>query len=214
MRTELARSFCEASALLVLLISAAGPALSDGDMSVKQIQAGDSVSTKPDPSSNQNDTLLSLPSTNDKAPSDPDNTPAMQALWLKWQIRMADLANQQFRIAAMMHYIHGGPISCTVSYTVNRTGQISNVRVIESSHDPVFDTKLLASIKGLSGLPILKFPPDSKRELVEKTSNFKWIIPGPMQPSIGDFGPHPGELVGPFPGFKRSKPGLPGPDDD
>ncbi len=206
MPTQPSRSFLNFTAILTLLGIAAGPAVGDTEMPTRQAQAADSTSSEPNHSSSAKAASASRPAANEEtAQADPDDTPEMRALWDKWHEKIKMALNQQLIVTAIKHYRHRGLKSCKIACTVSKEGQISNIRILQASNDSIFDTKLVASIKELSGYPILRFPPGSKRESVENTSNLKWDMPEPMRPLIGDFGPYPNDIIGPMPGTTRPK---------
>jgi len=110
-----------------------------------------------------------------QAPSnDPDGSAAMQLLWDAWHKRVAETIYVRFNSLAQMAFKHSQPLACQVSYMVARDGRVGNVQLLQKSGNPIFNTMLLGVINSMNGNPVLEYPPNSRRQFVEKTGTFTW----------------------------------------
>jgi hypothetical protein len=110
--------------------------------------------------------------------NDPDKSQAMMLLWDAWHKRVAETIYTRFNSSAQMFFKHSPPLACQVSYMVARDGRIGNVRVLQPSNNPIYNTMLLTVIKSMAGNPVLEYPPNSKRQFVEKSGTFTWNYSG------------------------------------
>jgi hypothetical protein len=107
--------------------------------------------------------------------NDPDGGSAeMQLLWDAWHKRVAESIFTRFNSLAQMAFKHSPPLACQVSYMVARDGRVGNVQVLQKSSNPIFNTMLLGVINSMNGNPVLEYPPNSRRQFVEKTGTFTW----------------------------------------
>ena len=107
--------------------------------------------------------------------NDPDGSSAeMQLLWDAWHKRVAEAIFTRFNSLAQMAFKHSPPLACQVSYMVARDGRVGNVQVLQKSSNPIFNTMLLGVINSMNGNPVLEYPPNSRRQFVEKTGTFTW----------------------------------------
>lgn len=107
--------------------------------------------------------------------NDPDGGSAeMQLLWDAWHKRVAESIFTRFNSLAQMAFKHSPPLACQVSYVVARDGRVGNVQVLQKSSNPIFNTMLLGVINSMNGNPVLEYPPNSRRQFVEKTGTFTW----------------------------------------
>jgi len=107
--------------------------------------------------------------------NDPDSGSAeMQLLWDAWHKRVAESIFTRFNSLAQMAFKHSPPLACQVSYMVARDGRVGNVQVLQKSSNPIFNTMLLGVINSMNGNPVLEYPPNSRRQFVEKTGTFTW----------------------------------------
>jgi hypothetical protein len=98
----------------------------------------------------------------------------MQLLWDAWHKRVAESIFTRFNSLAQMAFKHSPPLACQVSYMVARDGRVGNVQVLQKSSNPIFNTMLLGVINSMNGNPVLEYPPNSRRQFVEKTGTFTW----------------------------------------
>lgn len=107
--------------------------------------------------------------------NDPDSGSAeMQLLWDAWHKRVAESIFTRFNSLAQMAFKHSPPLACQVSYMVARDGRVGNVQVLQKSSNVMFNTMLLGVINSMNGNPVLEYPPNSRRQFVEKTGTFTW----------------------------------------
>jgi hypothetical protein len=106
--------------------------------------------------------------------NDPDGSAEMQLLWDAWHKRVAESIFARFNSLAQMAFKHSPPLACQVSYMVARDGRVGNVQVLQKSSNPIFNTMLLGVINSMNGNPVLEYPPNSRRQFVEKTGTFTW----------------------------------------
>ncbi len=106
--------------------------------------------------------------------NDPDGSAAMQLLWDAWHKRVAETIYVRFNSLAQMAFKHSQPLACQVSYMVARDGRVGNVQLLQKSNNPIFNTMLLGVINSMNGNPVLEYPPNSRRQFVEKTGTFTW----------------------------------------
>ncbi|CAN5488828.1 hypothetical protein BH11CYA1_BH11CYA1_22990 [soil metagenome] len=107
--------------------------------------------------------------------NDPDSGSAeMQLLWDAWHKRVAEAIFTRFNSLAQMAFKHSPPLACQVSYMVARDGRVGNVQVLQKSSNPIFNTMLLGVINSMNNNPVLEYPPNSRRQFVEKTGTFTW----------------------------------------
>ncbi len=99
-------------------------------------------------------------------------------LWDEWHSAVANLIYRRFNTAAGATFTHSPSLTAQVSYMVASDGRIGNVRVLQPSENPVFNSMLVNVIKSIQGSHELEFPPGSQRQFVEKTGTFKWNYPG------------------------------------
>ncbi len=105
-------------------------------------------------------------------PNDPDSSQQMKLLWDLWHKRVAEQIYFRFDGVAQRVFAQTKPLICRASYTVTNTGQITNVRLLETSPNVAYNASLLMIIKSMNGNPILQFPPGSRRQCVEKSGTF------------------------------------------
>lgn len=106
--------------------------------------------------------------------NDPDGSAEMQLLWDAWHKRVAESIFTRFNSLAQMAFKHSPPLACQVSYMVARDGRVGNVQILQKSTNPIFNTMLLGVINSMNGNPVLEYPPNSRRQFVEKTGTFTW----------------------------------------
>ncbi len=106
--------------------------------------------------------------------NDPDGSAAMQLLWDAWHKRVAETIYVRFNSLAQMAFKRSQPLACQVSYMVARDGRVGNVQLLQKSANPIFNTMLLGVINSMNGNPVLEYPPNSRRQFVEKTGTFTW----------------------------------------
>ncbi|MBS2006872.1 MAG: TonB C-terminal domain-containing protein [Cyanobacteria bacterium SZAS TMP-1] len=111
-------------------------------------------------------------------PGDSDKSAQMKLLWDAWHKRVAETIYTRFNQSAQMFFKRSQPLSCQVSYMVARDGRIGNVRVLQASANPIYDTMLVTVIKSIQHNPVLEYPPNSKRQFVEKSGTFTWNYSG------------------------------------
>lgn len=109
-----------------------------------------------------------------KNAKDPDASRQMKLQWEMWHRRVAEAISIRFNGVAQQAFSQSRPISCEAAYTVTRDRQIVNVRLLHKSNNIVFNSMLLMVLKSMNGNSVLEFPPESKRESVEKTGEFTW----------------------------------------
>jgi hypothetical protein len=112
------------------------------------------------------------------ADADPEKSVQMQLLWDAWHKRVAETIYTRFNSSAQMLFKRSKPLGCQVSYMVARDGRIGNVRVLRASDNVIFDTMLVTLIKSMAMNPVLQYPPNSRRQFVEKTGTFTWNYTG------------------------------------
>jgi hypothetical protein len=98
----------------------------------------------------------------------------MELLWDAWHKRVAQAIYERFNTSAQKLFKHSPPLACQISYMVAKDGRVGNVRVLQPSANPIFNTMLLTVIHSMAGNPVLAFPPDSRRQFVEKIATFTW----------------------------------------
>ncbi|MBN8662578.1 MAG: hypothetical protein J0M35_19575 [Candidatus Obscuribacter phosphatis] len=103
-----------------------------------------------------------------------DNSAEMQLLWDAWHKRVAESIYVKFNTLAQMAFKTSPPLLCQVGYCVARDGRIGNVRVLQKSPNPMYNAMLIGVINSMTNNPVLQFPPNSKRQFVEKTGTFTW----------------------------------------
>jgi TonB C terminal len=106
--------------------------------------------------------------------NDPEQSDQMQLLWDAWHKRVAETIYVRFNGAAQMLFSRSQPMACQVSYMVARDGRIGNVRILQPSASAAYNNMLLGIIKSIAGDPVLQYPPNSRRQFVEKTGTFTW----------------------------------------
>ncbi|MBS1993699.1 MAG: energy transducer TonB [Cyanobacteria bacterium SZAS LIN-3] len=99
---------------------------------------------------------------------------AVEPRWDEWHKRVAAWIDARFQKQALQQFKAAPPMRSRVSYMVSRDGRVGNVRVLSSSGNALYDRMLLSIVRSLAHQPVLLFPPDSKREFVEKTASFDW----------------------------------------
>jgi hypothetical protein len=109
---------------------------------------------------------------------DPEKNGQMSLLWDAWHKRVAETIYTRFATSAQLLFKRSQPLACQVSYMVARDGRIGNVRILQPSANPIFNGMLLTVIKSIAGNPVLEYPPNSKRQFVEKTGTFTWNYTG------------------------------------
>lgn len=107
-------------------------------------------------------------------PNDPDaNSQALQLAWDQWHHNVAQAVYQRYTSVSNMAFSHSPPLSVTVSYTVSRNCQVSNIQLMQKSPNIVFNTLIMTVIKSLNGdVGLLTFPQGSRRQTVEKAGTF------------------------------------------
>jgi len=110
-----------------------------------------------------------------------DNSAQMKLLWDAWHKRVAETIYTRFNQSAQMFFKRSQPLSCQVSYMVARDGRVGQVRVLQPSSNPIYDTMLVTVIKSIQHNPVLEYPPNSKRQFVEKSGTFTWNYSGAGQ---------------------------------
>jgi hypothetical protein len=113
-----------------------------------------------------------LPPMNSQVSMDPDNSQHMQLQWDLWHRRVAEAIFVRFDALAQRGFANSRPISCEASYVVTSNGKITNVRLLHTSDNILFNMMLMGVLKGMDGNPILQFPPGTRRQLVSKTGTF------------------------------------------
>lgn len=122
----------------------------------------------------ENKTLRGEAEVPNQVNNDPDKSREMQLLWDAWHKRVAENIYQRFNSAANIAFKNSPPLACQVSYAVSYDGQIGNVKVLQKSTSPIFNAMLLGVITSMQGNPVLQFPPNSRRQMVEKSGTFTW----------------------------------------
>lgn len=115
---------------------------------------------------------------------DPDSSdPGLQEAWDLWHKRVATQVYSRFEAIARIH--RDKPLACQIGYSITRDGRIVNLRMIQKSPDPMFNSTLLVIISSMKGNPVLQFPAGSKRQIVEKTATFtrNYSIFDPVRPT-------------------------------
>lgn len=105
---------------------------------------------------------------------DLDKSAQMQMRWDEWHKQLANTVYERFNAAATQLFKHSPAISCQISYMVASDGRIGNVRILQPSANPIFNTVLVNIIRSMQGNPVLAFPSGSHRKFVEKTGTFTW----------------------------------------
>lgn len=106
--------------------------------------------------------------------NEPDSSAEMQLLWDAWHKRVAESIYMRYNGLAQMAFKASPPLMCQVSYCVARDGRIGNVRILQKSPNPMYNAMLLGVINSMTNNPVLEFPPNSRRQYVEKTGTFTW----------------------------------------
>ncbi|MBX9692866.1 MAG: TonB C-terminal domain-containing protein [Cyanobacteria bacterium] len=105
-------------------------------------------------------------------PNDPDSSQQMKLLWDIWHQRVAEQIFLRFDGVAQKAFPNSRPLICQAAYTVTNSGQITNIRLLRTSPNILYNSSLLVVLKSMNGNPILQFPPGSRRQSVEKTGTF------------------------------------------
>jgi hypothetical protein len=106
-------------------------------------------------------------------PNDPDSSPDMQVAWDIWHKRVAEQVYVRFTKLSNAAFGRSRPLLASASYVVTRTGQVKDVRLLQKSWNPIFNTLVMGVINSLNGdLSVLAFPPGSRRVAVEKSGTF------------------------------------------
>lgn len=106
--------------------------------------------------------------------NDPDKSAEMKLLWDAWHKRVAESIFTRFNGLAQFAFAHSPPLLCQVSYVVARDGRIGNVRLLQKSSSVQYNAMLVGVVSSMNNNPVLEFPPNSKRQFVEKTGTFTW----------------------------------------
>jgi hypothetical protein len=104
---------------------------------------------------------------------DLDETPELKKSWQAWHKKVDLAVNSRLHALADLAFKKSPPLSGLAVYLVSADRSISNVVILKSSKNKMFDNMMVGAIKSLSGSPILEFPPGSKRQLVEKLLTFE-----------------------------------------
>jgi hypothetical protein len=105
---------------------------------------------------------------------DSDSSVETKRLWDDWHKRVSLWISVRFNKEAQNSFKGSSALHCRLGYMVARDGRVGNIRVLESSGNPLYDTMLVSIIKSLAHDPVLSFPPNSRREFVEKSGTFDW----------------------------------------
>lgn len=101
------------------------------------------------------------------------DSPEMDIAWNEWHKRVAQAVYIRFNNMAKMAFPQSRPLSCQITYTVTRDGQIVNCRSLQGSGDRTFDSMVLQVVASLNGSALLQFPQGSRRQQVEKLAGFE-----------------------------------------
>lgn len=102
-----------------------------------------------------------------------DQTPELKKSWLDWHKKVDLAVNSRLHDLAGLAFNDSPPLSGLAVYLISADRSISNVVILKSSKNKMFDSMMVGAVKGLSGNPMLDFPPGSKRQLVEKILTFE-----------------------------------------
>jgi hypothetical protein len=107
-------------------------------------------------------------------PNDPDSgSQALKLAWDQWHHNVAQAVYQRYTTYSNLAFSHSPPMSVTVSYTVSRDCQVSNIRLMQKSPNLMYNTLILTVVKSLNGdVGLLTFPQGSRRQSVEKAGTF------------------------------------------
>lgn len=107
-------------------------------------------------------------------PNDPDaNSEALQLAWDQWHHNVAQAVYQRYTTFSNMAFKRSPPLSVSVSYTVSRNCQVSNIIMTQKSPNFLFNTLILTVVKSLNNdVGLLTFPQGSRRMSVEKAGTF------------------------------------------
>jgi hypothetical protein len=110
----------------------------------------------------------------DGDPNDPDSgSQALKLAWDQWHHNVAQAVYQRYTTYSNLAFSHSPPMSVTVSYTVSRDCQVSNIRLMQKSPNLMYNTLILTVVKSLNGdVGLLTFPQGSRRQSVEKAGTF------------------------------------------
>jgi len=101
-----------------------------------------------------------------------ENSPAMQLQWDAWHKNVAKDIYYRFNIMASSQFRTRAPMLCRVSYVVTRSGEVNDVRILQSSNNKAFDFLVTSVIKATVHKNVLHFPALSQRQSVERTGTF------------------------------------------
>jgi len=134
---------------------------------------------EPDDAPSQGDARNDTPfQSSTTTPGVGDNSAQMKLLWDAWHKRVAETIYSRFNQSAQTFFKRSQPLSCQVSYMVARDGRVGQVRVLQPSSNPIYDTMLVTVIKSIQHNPVLEYPPNSQRQFVEKSGTFTWNYSG------------------------------------
>jgi hypothetical protein len=103
--------------------------------------------------------------------NDPDSSPELKVAWDTWRRRVAAAAFQRFATLAKAAFSRSRPLAAVAAYTVTRDGRILNARLTQPTVNPIYNAVCLTAINSLNGdLQVLKFPPGSRRMMVDQVS--------------------------------------------
>ena len=101
---------------------------------------------------------------------------AMRLAWDQWHHRVAEEIYIKWIFPACRTTCISEKLvlTCVVTYKVTKDRRVTNIRIIEPSQNPAFDSIVVRSVESMNGSEVLKFPEGSMRESVDKISKFGW----------------------------------------
>jgi len=124
--------------------------------------------------------------------ADPDPY-SMKSAWNSWQRTFEDAACIQFANLSKLHTKTKKGLKCEIVYTVSNDGSVTDIFVLQTSGDQLFDNKVRAALVLMSYKPFVQFPTGSKRFYVKKSTIFVGI-----DPSSGNLVAQSGKVDEPF----------------
>lgn len=106
-------------------------------------------------------------------PSNMQDGPDMVVAWDMWHRRVAEEVYIRFKNLATTAFPDSEPLGCSITYSVTRDGQITNIKIVSKSTSDLFDKMVFQVVKSMNGNPCLQFPAGSRRQLVDKGGNFE-----------------------------------------